>query len=591
MQTTHWHADIVGQLAVLGDRYSPSLAEVFASHNELARQSKRITQRNLELERQLAILRMEHADLIRSSTAAGDFSSPNVQKRIQELEQQLSEIKDERAELYKTQGQNAQRLLELMDITKKQEESMKVLNEENKRIIAANSSLTTKANDLQDNLREKDNVIQILRDELQAYQLELSQREEQLKTAQETVKKLEVDNKELVERLVSQKEDTAKKMNEANEYIENALKTRKSVGSPVSDALQPPGPTVGPSQSSVPGNIRATATAAGFFSSMLRRVSGDVPQTDARYREVPLVQSLLPISAVKVVSAHESEINCMQVTPDGSMIASGGGDKKIMLMDAKTGVQRGQFTGSLAGVMCVAFNNTGDLILGTSNDNSTKIWSIATGRPKHTLTGHIGKVYSAKFTESNKIFSGSYDRTIKHWDLAKGYCIKTIFTLSSCNDLALLDPEGNLLASGHIDNNLRIWDTRSGNLVRELAGIHGGQITSVEVVPNSNHVLTTSRDNMLRLIDLRTYETVQAYASEGFKVGLNWARSCISPDGAYIASGSIDGAVFIWNFNTTKLETTLKAHTSAICSTVWNPRGGAALYSADKDKNIVFWGI
>jgi hypothetical protein len=33
----------------------------------------------------------------------------------------------------------------------------------------------------------------------------------------------------------------------------------------------------------------------------------------------------------------------------------------------------------------------------------------------------------------------------------------------------------------------------------------------------------------------------------------------------------------------------LKGHTSAICGTVWSPLGKGAVYTADKDKNVVFW--
>lgn len=42
--------------------------------------------------------------------------SPMNQKRIAELEAQVATLKDDRAELYKTQGTNAQRLLDLNDI-------------------------------------------------------------------------------------------------------------------------------------------------------------------------------------------------------------------------------------------------------------------------------------------------------------------------------------------------------------------------------------------------------------------------------------------------------------------------------------------
>lgn len=44
-------------------------------------------------------------------------------------------------------------------------------------------------------------------------------------------------------------------------------------------------------------------------------------------------------------------------------------------------------------------------------------------RPQHTLTGHSGKVLSARFLLDNaRIVSGSYDRTLKLWDLRSKVC-------------------------------------------------------------------------------------------------------------------------------------------------------------------------
>ena len=42
---------------------------------------------------------------------------------------------------------------------------------------------------------------------------------------------------------------------------------------------------------------------------------------------------------------------------------------------------------------------------------------------QHTLTGHCGKVMAAKFLgEPSKVVTGSYDRTLKIWDLRSKAC-------------------------------------------------------------------------------------------------------------------------------------------------------------------------
>lgn len=92
-----------------------------------------------------------------------------------------------------------------------------------------------------------------------------------------------------------------------------------------------------------------------------------------------------------------------------------------------------------------------------------------------------------------------------------------------------MDPDGQTLISGHLDNNIRIWDARSGTSVKELTGIHNGQITSVTMSPGKLQVckhskialtcnqvegttlLTNSRDNTLKIIDIRMYEIVKSF--------------------------------------------------------------------------------
>ncbi|KAF9330294.1 hypothetical protein BGZ91_000195, partial [Linnemannia elongata] len=206
----------------------------------------------------------------------------------------------------------------------------------------------------------------------------------------------------------------------------------------------------------------------------------------------------------------------------------------------------------------------------------------------HTLTGHIGKVFSARFNpDSSKVVSGSHDRTIKVWDLQKGYCIRTMFTFASVNDVCLLDFDGSTIASGHLDNNLRFWDARSGNCVKEVTGIHMGQITSVCPSTDGSQILTNSRDNTLRILDMRTYETVSVLHADGYKTGTNWSKACFSPDGQYVVSGSADGTLYYWSTREGVVEKTVKEQSSPIVGVSWV---NSTVVSAEKDKTVVIWG-
>lgn len=137
------------------------------------------------------------------------------------------------------------------------------------------------------------------------------------------------------------------------------------------------------------------------------------------------------------------------MSPNGTYIATGSNDRKVILWDAKTGIypltsgtQTGVLTGALQGILSCGFNSTSDLAIASSSDHSVKIWDIDSKRLKHSLTGHIAKVTSAKFLNPTQVYSGSHDRCIKIWDLQRGFCVNTLYTISSCNDVVALDAGG-----------------------------------------------------------------------------------------------------------------------------------------------------
>ncbi|XP_054838778.1 autophagy-related protein 16-1 isoform X3 [Eublepharis macularius] len=504
---------------------------------------------------------------------------------LQEIAQLRIKHQEELTELHKKRGELAQSVIDLNNQIQQKDREMQINEAKIAEYLQRISELETECQELRNMLQDLERANQTLKDEYDALQITFTALEEKLRKTTE-------DNQELVTRWMAEKAQEANRLNAENE--KDSRRRQAKLQKELAEAAKEPLPVeqdddieVLPDETSDAAEDTSPVRAVSRTARRRSQSSISIPQDNVDMHPGTRKEVRVPTTAVCVFDAHDGEVNAVQFSPGSRLLATGGLDRRVKLWEVygDNCEFKGSLSGSNAGITSIEFDSAGSYLLAASNDFASRIWTVDDNRLRHTLTGHSGKVLSAKFLLDNaRIVSGSHDRTLKLWDLRSKVCIKTIFAGSSCNDLVCTEQ---CVMSGHFDKKIRFWDIRTESTVLEMELL--GRITALDLNPERTELLSCSRDDLLKIIDLRVNAVKQTFSAQGFKCGSDWTRVVFSPDGNYVVAGSADGSLYIWNVLTGKVEKVLsKHHSNSINAVAWSP-SGAHVVSVDKGNKAVLW--
>lgn len=155
----------------------------------------------------------------------------------------------------------------------------------------------------------------------------------------------------------------------------------------------------------------------------------------------------------------EKEVTALAFSPDGSRLAIGGFDRRLILWD----LQKNRELASLESQMpfsAVAFRPDGREIAVADYNAVLRICDANTLRERMQLRGHTGGIASVAFsTDGKRLLTGSEDSTVKVWDAATGRELLTLSGHTKVVKAVAFSPDQKTVYSGGWDETLRIWDT------------------------------------------------------------------------------------------------------------------------------------
>ena len=256
--------------------------------------------------------------------------------------------------------------------------------------------------------------------------------------------------------------------------------------------------------------------------------------------------SLMDGSLMMTLAGHSGRVLSLSLVPHSNNLLSCGYDRNIYEWSVDTGRKINEFHGTSFFIWDMILHPLKEnILLFGGTDHVIREWDLELNVCTRNYVGHGGSVSQLLLSsDGKKMYSGSYDGTVRVWCTESGDCIHVINAGYCVSKIAISPDEKSILMGEYseVSGKIKEVDIESGKLLN-VYHYHQATITLLTYLSNGKQFVSYSQSSSDRL--LLIWERAKENPINGRRISASdYLIHSLSPDGKKLFLIDKDGAVY-----------------------------------------------